>query len=279
LSYSTLEDFFGDIVGKAIRGLGLNTAEMGGLVGLSAAEMSRISSYDLIPEDDTIHALAAALSLDGDKLVRVAKGWVPEGGNDRFVSDSLSVDRVVLSAGMEVNAYVLRCQQSGESALLDAGGEPAKIQELIQNVDAKITHILLTHGHGDHVGAVGEMKRSTGAPVYCSSADASMLGAGEVDTPVSDGWQTRVGSVTVTAHELPGHTVGGIGYLANDQAYFSGDALFAGSLGGARGEAYTRQIELVRHKVLGLSPDTKIFPGHGPITTVRQEAENNPCFS
>ena len=90
MSYSTLEDFFGDIVGKAIRGLGLNAEELGGQVGLSAGEMSQIASYDLIPEDDTIRALASALSLDGDKLVLVARGWVPEGGNDRFVTDSLT---------------------------------------------------------------------------------------------------------------------------------------------------------------------------------------------
>ena len=278
MSYSTLEDFFGDIVGKAMRGRGLDAGRVGESVGLSAGDMGRITSYDLIPDDETIRRLAEALSLDGAKLVRVARGWVPEGGNDPFSTESLSVDRVVLSAGMEVNAYVLKCLQTGRGALVDAGGEPNKITALIQNVDVKITHILLTHGHGDHVGAVGAIKAATGASVYCSNADASMLGQGQVDTLVHEGWATEVGSVSVRAQELPGHTAGGIGYLANGLAYFSGDALFAGSLGGARGDAYTGQIDKVRKKVLSQSPDTRIFPGHGPITTVAQEIENNPCF-
>jgi len=278
VSYTTLEDFFGDIVGKAMRGLGIGADEAGASAGLSAGDMGRITSYDLIPDDETIRKLALTLSLDGDKLVRVARGWIPEGGNDVFRNDRIAVDRVILSAGMEVNAYVLKCQETGEGALVDAGGQADRILGLIETTSAKITHILLTHGHGDHVGAVGRVKSKTGARVFCSATDASMFaGSGDVDGYVTEGWTNQVGSITISAYELPGHTTGGIGYLA-EGAFFSGDALFAGSLGGARGEAYTGQIACVKRKVLSLDPGTKIFPGHGPITTVGQEIENNPCF-
>ena len=279
MSYTTLEDFFGDIVGKAMRGLGIGADEIGASVGLSGSDMGRITSYDLIPDDETIRRLAGTLSLDGDKLVKVARGWVPEGGNDAFANDRVAVDRVILSAGMEVNAYVLKCQKTGEGALIDAGGQVERIMKLIETTSANITHILLTHGHGDHVGAVAQVKSRTGASVFCSAVDASMFaGSGDVDDYVAEGWTGQIGSATVTAYELPGHTAGGIGYLA-EGAFFSGDALFAGSLGGARGEAYTGQIACVRSKVLSLDPGTKIFPGHGPITTVGQEIENNPCFA
>ena len=278
MSYTTLEDFFGDIVGKAMRGLGIGADEIGASVGLSGSDIGRITSYDLIPDDETIRKLATTLSLDGDKLLKVARGWVPEGGNDAFANDRVAVDRVILSAGMEVNAYVLKCKKTGEGALIDAGGQADLIMELIEKTSASITHILLTHGHGDHVGAVAQMKSSTGARVFCSAVDASMFaGSGDVDGFVTEGWTSQIGSATVTACELPGHTAGGIGYFA-EGAFFSGDALFAGSLGGARGEAYTGQIACVRSKVLSLGPETKIFPGHGPITTVGQEIENNPCF-
>ena len=279
MSYTTLEDFFGDIVGKAMRGLGIEAGEAGVSAGLSVSDMGRITSYDLIPDDEVIRKLAAALLLDEDKLIKVARGWVPDGGNDAFKNDQFTVDRVILSAGMEVNAYVPRCRKTGKGALIDAGGQADRIVELIERVSAKITHILLTHGHGDHVGAVGQLKSKTGARVFCSATDASMLsGSGDVDAYVTNSWTDQVGSVTLSACELPGHTAGGIGYLA-EGAFFSGDALFAGSLGGARGEAYQGQIACVREKVLSLDPATKIFPGHGPITSVGQEIQNNPCFA
>jgi len=274
-----LEDFFGDIVGKAIRGLGIDAADLCAKSGLSVADIGRITSYDLTPDDGTIRRVASALSLDGDKLVRVARGWVPDGGNDPFESETMLVQRVILSAGMEVNAYVLKCKVSGQGALIDAGGQPDRIRDLIEATGATISHILLTHGHGDHVGAVGKMKALTGAKVYCSEADSGMLGVNEVDVHVADGWAVEIGSLQIKAFELPGHTAGGIGFLADEAAFFSGDALFAGSLGGARGAAYTGQIQRVREKVLSLGADTKIFPGHGPITTVGQEAANNPCFA
>ena len=69
MSYTTLEDFFGDIVGKAMRGLGIDATELGAKSGLSAADIGRITSYDLSPNAETIRRLASALSLDGDKLV------------------------------------------------------------------------------------------------------------------------------------------------------------------------------------------------------------------
>lgn len=278
MSYTTLEDYFGDIVGKAMRGLDVDAGALASAAGLAEPDIGRITSYDLTPDDATIRRLAGALRLDGEKLIRVAHGWVPEGGNDAFENAAISVDRVVLSAGMEVNAYVMKCRSTGEGALIDAGGQPDRIGALIDRMGARITHLLLTHGHGDHVGAAAEMKRRTGARVYCSAADAGMVTGGVVDEHVDDGWRGTVGEVTVSAVALPGHTAGGIAYVA-DGVVFSGDALFAGSLGGARGDAYTGQIERVGEKVLSLPAETRIFPGHGPITTVGQELENNPCFA
>lgn len=281
MAYNTLEDFFGDIVGKARNGLGIAEGDITSKTGLSSGDLRRIGNYELIPDEETIRALAEILELDGAKLLKISRGWVPEGGNDGLNTSVSSVDRVILSAGMEVNAYVLKCESTGKGALVDAGGQPDRIQGLIDRVEAPITRIFLTHGHGDHVGALSEMKRRTGAIVHCSRTDAGMLGGGgkEVDVFVEEGWNGAVGEVPITAFALPGHTPGGIGYLA-DSAFFSGDALFAGSLGGVRSgeEAYRGQIEAVRSKVLGLSESTRIFPGHGPITTVGQEQQNNPYF-
>ncbi len=281
MAYTTLEDFFGDIVGKARNGLGVSDRDITTRTGLSAGDLGRIGSYDLIPDDETIRALASILELDGDKLVGIAHGWVPEKGNDAVETEATLVDRVILSAGMEVNAYVLKCKRSGKGALVDAGGQPDLIEGLISRVDADITHILLTHGHGDHVGALSDMKRATGARVHCSQTDAGMLGSqrSEIDVFVEEGWNDAVGEVPVTAFALPGHTPGGIGYYA-DTAFFSGDALFAGSLGGVRSgdAAYRGQIEAVWNKVLSLPESVSVFPGHGPMTTVAEERAYNPYF-
>lgn len=281
MAYRTLEDFFGDIVGKAKNGLGVSDRDIEARTGLSSGDLRRIGTYDLIPDDETIEILADGLELDGKKLVGIARGWMPDRGNEPVETDVSLVDRVILSAGMEVNAYVLKCKRSGKAALVDAGGQSDRIQALIDEVGADITHILLTHGHGDHVGAVVEMKRRTGAPIHCSRTDAGMLGSqqGEVDVFVEEGWNGAVGEIPVTAFSLPGHTAGAIGYLA-DTSFFSGDALFAGSLGGVRSgeQAYRGQIEAVYGKILGLSESISIFPGHGPVTTVGQERAHNPYF-
>ena len=79
MACSTLEDFFGDIVGKAMRGLGIGADEVAAASGLSPSDISRITSYDLIPDDETIEKIAVALDLDGPKLIRVAKGRLPDG--------------------------------------------------------------------------------------------------------------------------------------------------------------------------------------------------------
>ena len=91
-----------------------------------------------------------------------------------------------------------------------------------------------------------------------------------------DGKQ-RLVKLGIDTVSLPGHTGGGIGYYTAP-VFFSGDALFAGSLGGARGDAYRGQIQAVQAKVLSLPEETTIFPGHGPITSVAQELAHNPYF-
>jgi hydroxyacylglutathione hydrolase len=279
MEYDTLEDFLGDIVGKARRGLGISEAELGKETGLTTTQLSRIESYELVPDDSVITSLARVLSLDSQKLIGIARGWVPKRGNESHSTSKILVERVVLDAGMIVNAYVMKCVKTGAGAIIDAGGQAERILGLVKSMSVDPTHILLTHGHGDHTGALQEVKEATGAQVCCSESDSGMLGShkGLVDSLVDDGWTTNVGQLRITAASLPGHTAGGVGY-GTDGVFFSGDALFAGSLGGARGAAYTGQIEAVRKRVLVMDGETRLFPGHGPITSVLQESEHNPCF-
>jgi glyoxylase-like metal-dependent hydrolase (beta-lactamase superfamily II) len=98
-----------------------------------------------------------------------------------------------------------------------------------------------------------------------------------VTDQVRDGWEAEIGSTKVEAVGLPGHTPGSTGYCG-DGVIFTGDAMFAGSLGGAQGANYESQKEAVRGKVLSRNGSTRIFPGHGPITTVEEERAHNPFF-
>ena len=280
MAYNTLEDFFGDIVGKARRGLGLTEATLADATGLSAVDIGRIEAYELTPDEGRILALASALQLDGKKLIGIANGWVPERGNSPHDDVRLSVERTILDAGMEVNAYALKCKTTGEGAIVDAGGQANRILALAERMGLEVTHVLLTHGHGDHVGALAEIAETTGARVCCCERDFGLLGSLKelVTDPVDDGWQTKVGRIAIDAVSLPGHTAGGIGYGA-DGVFFSGDALFAGSMGGALGPAYNGQIRAVTNKALSRDEKTRVFPGHGPTTSIGEELANNPFFA
>ena len=279
MSYDTLEDFFGDIVGKARRGRGISEAALAQSVGLTVRELGQIESYALTPDDRVIRKLADALNIDGEKLVGVARGWMPQRGNEAFEDRGRRVERLILDAGMTVNCYLLKCTASGEGAIIDPGGQARVILDAVARADMQVTHILLTHGHGDHVGALDAVADATGAQVCGCQRDFGLMGSRSqwVTEQVDEGWQTRIGELDVTALSLPGHTAGGIGYYATP-VIFSGDALFAGSLGGAMGTAYFEQIRIVRDTVLSLPGETIVFPGHGPITSVAQELAHNPYF-
>lgn len=277
--YDTLEDFFGDIVGKARRGRGISEAALAQSVGLTVRELGQIESYALTPDDRVIRKLADALNIDGEKLVGVARGWMPQRGNEAFEDRGRRVERLILDAGMTVNCYLLKCTASGEGAIIDPGGQARVILDAVASADMQVTHILLTHGHGDHVGALDAVADATGACVCGCQRDFGLMGSRSqwVTEQVDEGWQARIGELDVTALSLPGHTAGGIGYYAAP-VFFSGDALFAGSLGGAMGTAYFEQIRIVRDTVLSLPGETIVFPGHGPITSVAQELAHNPYF-
>jgi transcriptional regulator with XRE-family HTH domain len=199
MAYTTLEDFFGDIVGKARRGQGVSVADLAQTVGLDMAQIGEIESYAFTPNDDGIRNLAQALGLDGEKLIAVAHGWTPSKGNEDFEDASMRVERLILDAGMTVNCYLLTCKTTGKGAVIDPGGQSQQILNAIGQANIEVTHILLTHGHGDHVGALEAVADATGALICGCERDFGLMGgrSQRVNERVDDGWKTTVGELTI----------------------------------------------------------------------------------
>ena len=170
--------------------------------------------------------------------------------------------------------------------LIDAAAEPGVYLKALDEAGATLTHILLTHGHYDHVGAVAALKKATGCKVYMDKADAqgSQLLPLTPDV-VTDEWpadgKLQIDELPLTVCHTPGHTPGGV-CIACYGLLFSGDTLFAGSCGrtdfpGGSMQEMGKSLSLLAE--LPLSDATKVLPGHGEFSTLGQERRSNPYMN
>jgi len=149
-----------------------------------------------------------------------------------------------------------------------------------------------THAHIDHVAAAAELQQILGLPLHLHQAEVPLLnivpqqarwfGFDHADVPadlrlLAEGDELRVGSLLFLIRETPGHSPGGLTFVAGGSA-FVGDAVFAGSIGRADlpGGSSAQLLDSIRRQILTLPSDTRLYPGHGPATTVRREATSNP---
>lgn len=278
--YMQIEDEFGDIVGKAQRGQELSHDELADRVGLSVSDLERIEAYELTPEPETVDRLAAALQLHPTKLRAIAaRRYFPLYPAGRPVP-GLVVEMMVLGTDFQANGYLLGCPETRQGAIVDPGFEAEKILRTADASGLEIVVVLLTHGHGDHAGALSEVCQATGAPALVGEPDLPLLGEvrTKIEDVLSEGQEIAVGRQTLTARSTPGHTPGAMCLVQGDVA-FVGDALFAGSLGGTRRRTdYDSQRRSVEEKILGLKERCILYPGHGPATTVGEERASNPFF-
>ncbi|GAV24318.1 MBL fold metallo-hydrolase [Carboxydothermus islandicus] len=190
------------------------------------------------------------------------------------------------------NCHVVWCEKTGEAVAIDPGGDGDKILSFIEQNGLKLKYIILTHGHGDHIAAVDEVRNKTGAKVLIHPKDAPMLldpnknlsgflgGAVKLapaDQEVVDGDEIIFGGEKLKVLHTPGHTLGSI-CLHGGDILFSGDTLFFGSVGRVDfpGGSWEKLLKSIREKIFTLPDDTQVLPGHGPETTVGYEKEHNP---
>ncbi|MFH1570798.1 MAG: MBL fold metallo-hydrolase [Gemmatimonadota bacterium] len=279
--YLQIEDEFGDVVGKARRGQEISVADLARQVGMSVEDVERLEAYELVPGDDAIDRLARILGLHGRKLRAIAaRRYFPLYPAGRPVPD-LVVEMMALGSDFQANGYLVGCAATGRGAVIDPGFEAEKILKTVEASGLEIVVILLTHGHGDHAGALSELCQAMEAPALVGQADLPLLGdlQTKIEGTLADGQEIALGDQVLTARATPGHTPGST-CLVHPRVAFTGDALFAGSLGGTRRRTdYDGQRQAVERHILGLEERTVLYPGHGPATTVAEERASNPFFT
>ena len=204
------------------------------------------------------------------------------------------------------NAWVVAPKgPGGECVLIDAPPDPSAILERLKEKELKLVALFATHGHVDHVGGVAEVvgAQPEPVPVRIHDEDKHMLldpvGAGDtlsdllayedlnIDPPeliegLDDGERVSGAGMTLTAIHTPGHTKGSVCFLLNVDGegpiLFSGDHLFAGSIGRTDlpGGSFEELMASMGEKILPLSDDVQVLPGHGPTTTIGRERASNP---
>jgi len=192
---------------------------------------------------------------------------------------------------MQTNCYFLVDEATSECAVVDPGDECERILSLLDSHGLKIKMILLTHGHFDHMMALGKLREATGAPLYIHSADAQALvdpsisymkqfaGIERSEKPaeklLEDGDIIEIGRSKVRVMHTPGHTPGSVCYICGDKMV-SGDTLFRGNIGrydliGGDYDVLCRSLE----KLAALKGDYRVYPGHGSSTTLENERRTN----
>lgn len=271
-----LEDEFGDIIGKARRGNGLSLNRVANEAGITDDQLSQMEAYTLKPTEDQVHKIAKALGLNGSKLADIAmERWAPAPVPSEL-DEKLDVERISGDVGgYPVNAYLLICKATKETAVIDTAAHPNLILERIQEIGVEPAVILLTHAHADHSDGLPELEKATNCPTYIHANEPKPRSSQPFRT-LNHGDEVSVGELTVTTLDTPGHTPGGCSFYTGSVAAV-GDAIFAGSVGGPK-ISYGDEITSVRDHLLSLPDEVRLFPGHGPSTTVGEEKEHNPFF-
>jgi len=190
------------------------------------------------------------------------------------------------------NCYIVYCETTKEGIVIDPGGDIDDILGVIKENNLKIKYIVLTHGHGDHIGGVGELKNALGTLIMIHEEDRDMLIDGsknlskimamgsveiEPDRLLKDGDIIEFGEEKAEIIHTPGHTRGGICLKIGDNI-ITGDTLFAGSIGRTDllGGDFETIISSIKEKIMIYPEKTQIFPGHGPSSTIGKERVTNP---
>ena len=266
-----LEDLFEDIVGKAQRGLQVSDQELCQRAQISLEDLRQLKKGSGSAEG--VAGVAKALAL-GPKALNASysNSWYP--------ADVPTIDGVkqfnTSLIDMTVNAYLIWNPETKETAVFDTGADARELLAFVDSAGLTIKYLFLTHTHQDHVADLAAIVKKTRLEIF--SPDLERLPETKI---MREGDQLRLGKLRIEAKLTNGHSPGGTSYVVHglqNPVAVVGDSLFAGSMGGAPND-YQKALRNNLEKLLSLPADTLICPGHGPLTTVANERENNPFFA
>jgi hydroxyacylglutathione hydrolase len=197
---------------------------------------------------------------------------------------------------LQVNCFILGDEKTKEAVVIDPGDDAGEILKAVNAKGLSVKYIVNTHAHFDHVGANGAVKKATGAELLMHEAEAPVLatissqsssfGMKPVTSPAPDrllkhGDVLRAGEISLKVLHTPGHTPGGISLFEEAGLVFTGDALFAGSIGRTDfpGGDLMTLLRSIKTHLMTLPDDTKVFSGHGPASTIGDERVENPFLN
>ena len=196
-----------------------------------------------------------------------------------------------------VNCFILGDKQSNEAAVVDPGADCAKILAAVNRLGFQVKYIINTHGHFDHVGCNRPVQEKTGGELLIHEKDvpllsqaaksAQMYGLSVEESPapsrfLTDGMILELGKRSIEVLHTPGHTQGGCCLLLqNEGVVITGDTLFADSVGRTDlpGGSHEQLIASIKAKLMPLSDETVVWPGHGPSSTIGRERRMNPYIN
>jgi glyoxylase-like metal-dependent hydrolase (beta-lactamase superfamily II) len=270
-----LEDEFSDVLTKALRGTGTSVASLARATGLQASDITSWAAGRDVPSEDQARAIAPVLHLDPGKFADAAAR--------RYHPDPIALPDVRHHPQdpHPSNGYVFFLDGGKRAALVDPAGIPRNLLRVLRDGQYHLEYILITHKHADHCDATADVAAQfTQAKIVMHAADVHAIGPLAAKAlQVKDGDELPFGDVRIRMLHTPGHTDGSSSYLFKS-TIFTGDTLFAGSVGGAYGDAstYGDILNSVRSKIFTLPDDTVVMPGHGPPTRVDWEKSHNPFF-
>jgi hydroxyacylglutathione hydrolase len=271
-----LEDHLGDIIRKARQAAEVPVEAAAKVAGLNVEQFSAFEESGHALGQTNFKPLAELVALHPAKLENIARGWLPPAVDLSQWRELRPI--TTTQEGITVNCYLIWDEVSREAALFDTGWDAAPILTLVAEEKLHLKHLFLTHTDEDHVAAMGVLREQfPKLLIHTNSKNAQPQHRNRSNAFI------HLGSLRITNRDTPGHTEDGVTYIIGtwpeDAPHVAivGDTIFAGSL--ARGKQSTQLLkQKVREQIFTLPNETLVCPGHGPLTTVAVEKDNNPFF-